>query len=799
MPNERYSENLVLKEMGVELGENDFGFVLPQGEADNFDKIKKRLKKMGGKPAICRLDDYITVGSGKAKPEYIVTFNEDKNTIILVECKKSTKKHESIEKNMPQKYAVDGALFYAKHLKEDYNVVAVAVSGTSKDNAKVNTFYWKKGFEDYQELKKAKDTILEPLNYLNLIDGKKLQRKFSLQEIRELSQIMHEKLRQIKISEKDKPIFIAGMLIALQNNDFRNNWNNINSFNSLVKLMIDSIEETLDNSDIKREKIDAIKSSFRRIKSNEKIKSIPLGGNGSLAWFIEQLEMRILPMMNHYEYTEDALSIFYHEFIKYTSTDGKGLGIVLTPKHLTDFMCKLGEINKQSKVVDICCGSASFLVTAMSLMCKDANANEILDIKKNGLYGVELDTDLYTLAITNMIIRKDGKSNIVGGDCFSQEIFNGLKDKHLSLGLINPPYSQKDKCELEFVERLLNALEHRGLAVAVVPMSCAIGTKFKDIRERLFKYHTLKAVFSMPDDIFYPTGVNVCVMVWEAHKSHDSTKPTFFGYCKDDGFVKRKKMGRVDYHNKWNNIEKEWLDLYENKKVVDGKSALQCVTYKDEWLCEAYMKTDFNKITENEFRYSVSEHLSYLVKSMSTKLDKKFECTQHFDLEPNKWREFKIKEILKPVNGKGITVEEIDEYKGNVPCIQGGAENNGVLGYIDINYLKENKQVIINEDCLTVARVGTSGQINFQEKLCCIGDKAKALVILDEYGEHKNKYVYIFLKTILQFLKYKYCYGRGIVTGTYLNEVIKLPAKNNQPNWEYMKNYIKSLPYSDRI
>lgn len=146
--------------------------------------------------------------------------------------------------------------------------------------------------------------------------------------------------------------------------------------------MINAIEIILDNSDIKREKIDAIKSSFKRIKSNEKIKSIPLGECGSLAWFIEQLEMRILPMMNHYEYTEDALSIFYHEFIKYSATDGKGLGIVLTPKHLTDFICKLGEINKQSKVVDICCGSGSFLVTAMGLMCKDANETEILNKKE---------------------------------------------------------------------------------------------------------------------------------------------------------------------------------------------------------------------------------------------------------------------------------------------------------------------------------------------------------------------------------------------------------------------------------
>lgn len=616
MANERYSENLVLEEMGVKLGRNEeFGYVFPQGETGNFEDIEKRLKEMGGKPAVCELNDMITTGSGKAKPEYIVTFDNDKNTILLVECKKSLKDHESLNKDMPQKYAVDGALFYAKHLKDDYNVLAVAVSGTSKENVKVNTFYWKKGFETPLELKKAKDTILEPLNYLNLANGKKMERKFSLQEIRELSQIMHEKLRQIKISEKDKPIFIAGILIALQNSDFRTDWNNINKFSTLVNEMINAIDSTLDNSDIKREKIDAIKSSFKRIKSNEKIKSIPLGESGSLAWFIEQLEMRILPMMNHYEYTEDALSIFYHEFIKYSATDGKGLGIVLTPKHLTDFMCKLGEINKQSKVVDICCGSGSFLVTAMGLMCKDANASEILDIKKNGLYGVELDTDLYTLAITNMIIRKDGKSNIVCGDCFSNEIANSLKNKHLSLGLINPPYSQEDKCELEFVEQLLNILEPRGLAVAVVPMSSAIGTKFKDVRERLFKYHTLKAVFSMPDDIFYPTGVNVCVMVWEAHKSHDSNKPTFFGYCKDDGFVKRKKMGRIDYYNKWDDIEKEWLDLYETKKVVDGKSALQCVTANDEWLCEAYMKTDYSALTQQDFQQTINDYLSYLVKN----------------------------------------------------------------------------------------------------------------------------------------------------------------------------------------
>jgi type I restriction-modification system DNA methylase subunit len=382
--------------------------------------------------------------------------------------------------------------------------------------------------------------------------------------------------------------------------------------------MVCSIENMLDKSNIRKDKINAIKGSFTKIKTNEKLKNMPFGANGSLPWFIGQLESKILPMMNHYEYTEDALGIFYHEFIKYSSSDGNGLGIVLTPKHLTDFMCEIGEINKNSKVVDICCGSGSFLVTAMSKMCKNADPNKVAEIKASSLYGIELDIELFTLSITNMIVRQDGKSNIIQTDCFDinakKELLKNYPNTQLNLGLINPPYAQKDRCELEFIERLLSFLTPNGLAVAVVPMSCAIGTKFKEERRRLFNNHTLKAVFSLPDDIFYPTGVNVCVMLWQAHKPHDSNQKTFFGYCKNDGFVKRKKLGRIDAKNLWEQIKKEWLELYHDKKVVDGKSALQCVTHADEWLPEAYMKTDYSALTQDDFEKTVREYLAYLVK-----------------------------------------------------------------------------------------------------------------------------------------------------------------------------------------
>ena len=183
--------------------------------------------------------------------------------------------------------------------------------------------------------------------------------------------------------------------------------------------------------------------------------------------------------MDFADNTIDALGIFYHEFVKYSGGDGSGLGIVLTPQHLTEFMCGLAEVNKNSKVVDICCGSGTFLVTAMSKMFKRASDKDITRIRNNSLFGIESDDDIYTLAIANMIVRGDGKSNIIFGDCFNGSIKKELQAKNIDICLINPPYSQ-DITELEFVENMLDILATGGTGVVVVPMSCAIGTKFKE-------------------------------------------------------------------------------------------------------------------------------------------------------------------------------------------------------------------------------------------------------------------------------------------------------------------------------
>lgn len=612
---EQFTESLTLSEMKSVLGKNSFGYVFPQGDVSKVGKIEKLLKKAGGKPVNCAMSDFSQGGAGKAKPEYIITFDDDIHTIIVVECKKSVSKHSSENLDHPRDYSVDGALYYAKYLKEEYNVIALAVSGTQKDKMKVSAYYWVRQQDTYTELTKARDIILEPQNYIELIKGNKLKKAYSLDEIRETAIDMHNYLREIKVTEAHKPIFIAGILIALNDDDFSKTYASLTSYKMIMQNIQTAIENVLAASEVKSSRISYIKQVFKILQDNTKFAEIPLGHSKSITWYIEQLELKIKPMMDYADSTVDALGVFYHEFIKYSGGDGSGLGIVLTPQHLTEFMCDLAGVNKNSRVVDICCGSGSFLVTAMSKMFKQANPEEVEHIRKDGLYGVEFDDGLYTLAIANMIIRKDGKSNIYKGDCFNEQITKELKSKNINIGLINPPYSQTDKEELEFVEHLLDILSVGGIGIVVVPMSCAIGTKFKATRERLFKKHTLKAVFSMPDDIFYPTGTNVCVMVWEAHTPHDETFETFFGYCKEDGFVKRKKLGRIDAYNRWQAIEQEWLRLYRNRDVVDGLSARKCVTANDEWLCEAYMKTDYSKLTVDDFQQTINDYLAYLVKS----------------------------------------------------------------------------------------------------------------------------------------------------------------------------------------
>jgi type I restriction enzyme M protein len=140
-------------------------------------------------------------------------------------------------------------------------------------------------------------------------------------------------------------------------------------------------------------------------------------------------------------------------------------------------------------------------------------------------------------------------------------------------------------------------------------MSCATSTNARTVvvRERLLASHTLTGVFSMPDDLFHPVGVITCIMTFEAHKPHPKGFKSFFGYFKNDGYQKTKHMGRVNKGD-WDAIKKHWLSLYINREKEVGLSVLKAVTANDEWCAEAYMETDYTKITQETFASAVRDY-----------------------------------------------------------------------------------------------------------------------------------------------------------------------------------------------
>jgi type I restriction-modification system DNA methylase subunit len=157
----------------------------------------------------------------------------------------------------------------------------------------------------------------------------------------------------------------------------------------------------------------------------------------------------------------------------------------------------------------------------------------------------------------------------------------------------------------------------------LLPMQAAIGnsSEVKDFKKKMLDKYTLDAVFSLPNEMFYPGASAVaCCMIFDLSQRHErANRQTFFGYYKDDKFIKRKGLGRVEKtdingESLWVKTEELWLDLYKNKKEVAGLSVMRKVTYEDEWLAEAYMETDYSTLTQDDFQKTLNDYLSYLVK-----------------------------------------------------------------------------------------------------------------------------------------------------------------------------------------
>lgn len=539
---------------------------------------------------------------------------------LLIETKNNADKWPTAEEQ------ISAYVEYEKKLTG--NKIVAIIANTEDDRISV----WKSEIEDDRRLRKE-EVIRTMPEYVEMFDAKHTNNK---EEVMRNTYQLNELLHRHGISEKLRSQFVGTCLLAIKNGLVYDRKMKTAQIIGGIRTIL---EDLLEGSLKKAEKLTLIN---KRVLDNQDVRDMD---NENLCIILDYIKDRIYPFINDKSTAgQDLLNLFFITFNKYVGKSDKNQAF--TPDHITDFMTKICNVNRNSIVLDMACGSGSFLVRAMTQALADCRTMaEEEEVKKHHIYGVEYDELVYGLATTNMLIHSDGNSNIVQGSCFDEVprfIADGVR---FNVVLMNPPYnamakqmpekytktwgnSKQDPSKgLYFVKFILDQMNRNGMQgrlAVLLPMACAIGNSslISQMKTEILKNNTLDAVFSLPDDIFYP-GANACAccMVFDVGTPHKtSNRKTFFAYCKDDGFKKRKKLGRVEQidemgNSLWISIEKKWIDTYKNRDVIPGFSACHMVTGNDEWLCEAYMETDYSTLTEDDFQQTVNDYLAYLVKT----------------------------------------------------------------------------------------------------------------------------------------------------------------------------------------
>lgn len=555
--------------------------------------------------------------AGRAFEKLDIRFVKD-NITVLIETKQNFTKADEEQ--------LSAYVEYEKTLTGNKTVAILA--NTMNDTVRV----WRGVVSDSDLM--TNETALRSMDeYVDFYTSKINDKEKVMQNTYKLNELLHRH----SIPEKLRSQFVGTCLLALKNGL---DYSTPSLTAAQIRTRIKEVLEDLLNSDInKAEKLALLN---RNVLGDQYVRQLSIAAFREILKFIED---NILPFINDKSTSgQDLLNLFFVTFNKYVGKSDKNQAF--TPDHITDFMAKITGVNKHSVVLDPCCGSGSFLVRAMTQALDDcATAAEQDKVKKHQIFGIEFDENVYGLATTNMLIHSDGNSNIRQGSCFA--LADWIKEAKPNVILMNPPYNgqrihlpksyvdtwARDKKEdpskglyfVKYIADTLNSINHQAKLAVLLPVACAIGTsgEIARLKREILEENTLDAVFTLPNEIFYPgASASACCMVFKIGTKHNdiSNPDTFFGYYKDDGFKKKKNLGRVEQidsktgKSKWAEIEREWIELYRNRRAVDGLSATHKVSGADEWLCEAYMKTDYTKLTEQDFQQTINDYLAYLVR-----------------------------------------------------------------------------------------------------------------------------------------------------------------------------------------
>ena len=627
------------------------------------------------------LNDYYSKngGVGGNRPDAKLLL-QDKNLVnypILIEYKGYKDKLVMLDadgkvanktaKNQPDfkninSYAVNGAVHYANallHYTSYTDIIAIGMTGFKNDAGKleyeIGVYYVSKSnfgigqkvddYTDFSFLKKSNfDSFIEKVKQLQLSQEEieKLKEHREQEISASLTKLNNDIYNNEKgLSERDRVYLVAASIIAtlgvpgkvaaLEKAELKSSTEDGNRDGDII---LRKIKAFLNEKNLPQEKRDLIVRTLQNTLTTDNINKVENGESQ-----LKRVFTKIIDDLGIYYkigLSTDFTGKLFNEMYSWLGFSQDKLNdVVLTPSYVATLLARLARVNKDSYVWDFATGSAGLLVASMNEMLNDAKEKikspdelykKSAEIKANQLLGLEILSEVYMLAILNMILMGDGSSNILNKDSLKE--FNGnygfgKTDEKFPADafVLNPPYSAPGNGMI-FVERALSMMS-KGYAAIIIQNSAGSG-KATEYNKKILKHSTLLASIKMPIDLFIGKSsvqTNVYVFrVGEAHQKDDTVKFIDFSV---DGYTRTNRKKASCNLRDTDHAKERYAELVD--LVRFGKSKLNIFTEKEyyEGKIDPDNGADWNQTapidtrpTLDDFKKTVSDYLAWEVSNL---------------------------------------------------------------------------------------------------------------------------------------------------------------------------------------
>lgn len=572
-----------------------------------------------------------------------------------------TSKNEPNYKNI-NSYAVNGAVHYANailHYTSYTDIIAIGVTGYKDINGEIihsiGVYYIsKKNFGIGQEIDKYTDLSFLKKEKFNDFIKKINQLSLTNKELEDIKEKREEEINtsltklnndiyqnEKGLSETDRvylvsasimaTIGIAGAVSPLEKSDLKSTMEEGNTDGDII---VRKIEAFLKKKNLPVKKQELIVRTLKNTLLSDNINK-PINGESQLKRIFSKV-VDDLGIYYKIGLTTDFTGKLFNEMYSWLGfTQDKLNDVVLTPSYVANLLVKLARVNKDSYVWDFATGSAGLLVAAMNEMIIDAKdkikspeelEQKTLKIKAEQLLGLEVLSNIYMLAILNMILMGDGSSNILNKDSLrdfdGNYVFGKTEEKFPATAFVlNPPYSA-DGNGMIFVEKALTMM-NSGYAAIIIQNSAGSG-KATEINKRILKKNTLLASIKMPIDLFLgKSSVQTNIYVFRVGEAHQKDEIVKFIDFSNDGYTRSDRKKAKSNLKDTDRAKERYQELVDIVRF--GKSKLNIFMEKEyyEGHIDPKNGADWNQSTPvdtrptiEDFKKTVADYLAWEVSNL---------------------------------------------------------------------------------------------------------------------------------------------------------------------------------------